>query len=97
MEGLNGGNGDTTLKSTCYSPSAFWHSTEKNEHQQHEFRVSTPDDWRLRAIVGAYWEANKLYDETGWMYKTIPECTSDGASGTAGNSGKMRKASGFGA
>jgi outer membrane receptor protein involved in Fe transport len=86
---VNGGAGDPNLTSTCFSPSATWHSVEKNEHQQHEFRVSTPDDWRLRAIVGAYWEANKLYDETGWMYKTIPECTSDGASGTAGNSGCM--------
>jgi outer membrane receptor protein involved in Fe transport len=87
LEGLNKGLGDTTLKSTCFSPSATWHSVEKNEHQQHEFRVSTPDDWRLRAIAGAYWEANELYDETGWMYKTIPACTSNGASGTAGNSG----------
>jgi iron complex outermembrane recepter protein len=78
---------DAALKSTCFSPSAYWHSVEKNEHQQHEFRVSTPDDWRLRAIVGAYWEDNKLYDQTGWAYKTVPSCTSDGAAGTAGNSG----------
>ena len=87
LEGLNGGAGDTTLKSTCFSPSAFWHSTEKNEHQQHEFRVSTPDDWRFRAIAGAFWEANKLYDQTDWNYKTIPPCTSNGASGTPGNTG----------
>jgi outer membrane receptor protein involved in Fe transport len=82
-----GTTADAALKSTCYSPSAYWHSTEKNEHQQHEFRLSTPDDWRLRAIAGAYWEDNKLYDETGWHYKTVPSCTSDGAPGTAGNSG----------
>ena len=36
---------------TCYSPSATWHSVEKNEHQQHELRLSTPDDWRLRGIA----------------------------------------------
>ncbi len=71
--------------STCYSPSASWHSVEKNEHQQHELRLSTPDDWRLRAIVGAYWEDNKLYDQTTWMYKTIPPCTSNATPGTAGN------------
>jgi outer membrane receptor protein involved in Fe transport len=82
-----GTGGDPNLKSTCFSPSATWHSTEKNEHQQHEFRLSTPDDWRMRAIAGAYWEANKLYDETGWNYKNVPSCTSDGAAGTAGNSG----------
>jgi iron complex outermembrane recepter protein len=78
-----------TLKSTCFSPSATWHSVEKNEHQQHEFRLSTPDDWRLRAIAGVYWEADKLYDQTGWNYKTIPACTSNGAAGTPGNTGCM--------
>ena len=78
---------DAALKSTCFSPSAYWHSTEKNEHQQHEFRVSTPDDWRLRAIAGAYWEDNKLFDQTSWNYKNVPACTSNGAPGTAGNSG----------
>jgi iron complex outermembrane receptor protein len=87
LEGLNKGAGDTTLKSTCFSPSATWRSMEKNEHQQHEFRLSTPDNWRLRAIGGVYWEANKLYDQTDWMYKSIPACTASGASGTPGNSG----------
>lgn len=82
-----GSGGDKNLTSTCYSPSATWHSVEKNEHQQHEFRLSTPDDWRLRAIAGAYWEDNKLYDQTDWMYKTIPACTSNGPAGTPGNSG----------
>jgi iron complex outermembrane receptor protein len=76
---------DPSLKSTCFSPSAYWHSVEKNEHEQHEFRVSTPDDWRLRAIAGAYYEDNKLYDQTGWMYKTIPPCTSNATPGTPGN------------
>jgi outer membrane receptor protein involved in Fe transport len=78
---------DTKLKSTCFSPSSFWRSVERNEHQQHEFRLSTPDDWRFRAIAGAYYEANKLYDQTDWLYKTIPACTSNGAAGTPGNSG----------
>ncbi|HVW67472.1 MAG TPA: TonB-dependent receptor [Steroidobacteraceae bacterium] len=66
---------DSTLKSTCFSPSATWFSNEKNTHQQHEFRVSTPDDWRLRAIGGVFWEANKLWDQSGWNYKTVPSCT----------------------
>src|SRR6266852_3448365 len=75
------------LPSTCFSPSAAWHSAERNTHQQHEFRVSTPDEWRVRAIAGAIWEANKLFDQTGWDYKTIPSCTSNGAPGTPGNDG----------
>jgi outer membrane receptor protein involved in Fe transport len=66
-----------TLPSKCYSPSASWHSSERNVHQQHEFRLSTPDDWRLRGILGAFWEKNVLYDQTGWLYKTVPSCTPD--------------------
>ncbi|HTV51129.1 MAG TPA: TonB-dependent receptor [Steroidobacteraceae bacterium] len=78
---------DTTLKSTCFSPSAVWHSQEQNYHQQHELRFSTPDEWRLRGIVGAYYEANRLYDQTDWMYKTIPACTSNGPVDSPGNDG----------
>src|ERR1700722_19124005 len=78
---------NNSLKSTCFSPSATWRSTEKNEHQQHEFRVTTPDDWRFRAIGGVFWEANKLYDVTGWGYKTVPTCTSNAPAGSPGNSG----------
>ena len=63
------------LKATCFSPSAFWRSTEQNKHQQHELRLSTPDEWRLRGILGAFWEKNVLYDQTGWDYKTVPSCT----------------------
>ena len=31
----------------CFSPAASWQEKEKNTHQSHEFRVSTPDDWRI--------------------------------------------------
>jgi outer membrane receptor protein involved in Fe transport len=82
-----GSGGDPSLVSTCFSPSAAWHSVERNTHQQHEFRLSTPDEWRLRAIAGAYYEDNKLFDQTDWRYKTIPPCTSNGAAGTPGNTG----------
>jgi outer membrane receptor protein involved in Fe transport len=66
---------------TCYSPSAAWHSAEQNEHMQNELRFSTPDDWRLRGIAGAYVEDNKLYDQTTWMYKNIPACTANAGAG----------------
>ena len=78
---------DNNLKSTCFSPSATWHSDERNTHQQHELRLSTPDDWRLRAIAGAFWEDNTLYDQTGWSYKTVPTCTSNDPAGSPGNTG----------
>ncbi len=59
----------------CYTPSTTWQDTEKNTHQSHELRLSTPDEWRLRAIGGVYWEEFKIYDATNWLYKTVPTCT----------------------
>ncbi len=78
---------DATLTPTCFSPSAIWHNVERNTHQQHEFRLSTPDDWHLRAIAGAYWEDNKLYDQTGWQYKNVPPCTATRTTGCLTNVG----------
>jgi iron complex outermembrane receptor protein len=79
------GPGTGVPASTCYSPSAIWHAVERNQHQQHEFRLSTPDDWRARGIAGVYWEDNKLFDQTAWMYKNIPPCTSNGPGGAPGS------------
>lgn len=73
------------LSATCYSPSTTWLEKERNEHMSHEFRLSTPDDWRVRGIVGAFYEQNKLFDQTDWLYKTIPNCTSNAVPGTPGN------------
>jgi iron complex outermembrane recepter protein len=78
---------DNNLKSTCFSPSATWFSNARNTHQQHEFRLSTPDEQRVRAIAGIFWEDNKLYDQSGWNYKNVPSCTTNDPAGTGGNSG----------
>ena len=69
------------VAAACYSPSATWHSNEQNEHMQHELRFSTPDEWRARAIVGAFYEDNRLYDQTAWNYKSLPPCTSNTGAG----------------
>jgi len=83
-----GTGGNTKLKSTCFSPSVIWNTVlERNVHLQNEFRLSTPEDRRLRGIVGAYVEDNKVYDQTEWIETTMPSCTSNGAPGTSGNSG----------
>jgi iron complex outermembrane recepter protein len=63
------------LASTCFSPSSTWNETERNTHQSHEFRLSTPDDWRMRGIVGAFWEELQIDDQLNWQYKTLPPCT----------------------
>ncbi len=60
---------------TCYSPVGSWRDTVTNTHQSHEFRLSTPDDWRTRGIVGAYWEDFEIVDVQNFNYKTIPSCT----------------------
>jgi iron complex outermembrane receptor protein len=67
--------------SRCYSPSAFWQNTQKNTHQNHEIRLSTPDDWRARAIVGAFWEDFEVDDNTDWHYRTLPPCLAVGQVG----------------
>jgi len=67
------GNGAHDL--TCYSPSATWREDEKNTHQSHEIRLSTPNDWRLRGIGGIYWEEFNIYDDTQWTYRGVPTCS----------------------
>jgi iron complex outermembrane receptor protein len=67
--------GKFDLTPKCFSPSAYWHTSEQNKHFQQELRLSTPDDWRVRGIIGAFYEDNKLSDRTAWSYKGIPECT----------------------
>src|SRR5256884_547486 len=48
--------GSTPATAKCFSPSATWRDVERNTHQSHELRLSTPDDWRIRAIGGLFWE-----------------------------------------
>ncbi len=59
----------------CNSPITNWHDSVKNTHLSQEFRLSTPDDWRLRGIAGAYYEQFRIYDDMNFNYRTIPSCT----------------------
>jgi iron complex outermembrane recepter protein len=59
----------------CYSPSTTWEEKEKNTHQSHEIRLSTPDDWRIRAIGGLFYEQFVINDDTEFLYKTVPTCS----------------------
>jgi iron complex outermembrane recepter protein len=60
---------------TCYSPVMSWQDHVETTHQSHELRLSTPDDWRLRGLVGAFWEDFDIKDDMNFLYKTIPSCT----------------------
>lgn len=67
-----GGTSAIGQAAQCFSPSAIWRESEKSTHQSHEFRLSTPDDWRTRAIGGVFWEEYNVQDDTEWEY-TAPQ------------------------
>jgi iron complex outermembrane recepter protein len=54
----------------CFSPSATWHDRERNTHQSHELRVSTPGDWRIRGVGGLFYENYRIQEQTDWFYVT---------------------------
>jgi outer membrane receptor protein involved in Fe transport len=59
---------------TCFSPVAYWNDKVKNTHFTEEFRVSTPDTWRIRGIAGAYYEQFRIHDDMNFDYKSTPSC-----------------------
>jgi iron complex outermembrane recepter protein len=62
----------------CYTPSSVWTEQLHLTHQSHELRVSTPDDLRIRGLVGVYWENYDMVDHTFWHYTTVPICSPTG-------------------
>ncbi len=62
----------------CYSPLGTWAEIERNTHQSQELRLSTPENRRVRALVGVFWEDYKIYDQTDYLYTTVPPCTPTG-------------------
>jgi iron complex outermembrane recepter protein len=82
-----GAKGGASGASRCFSPVSSWREQVRNTHQSHEVRLSTPDDWRARGIVGAFWENEKIFDNTDWFYKTMPACTAAGQTGCLTNIG----------
>jgi iron complex outermembrane receptor protein len=74
----NGQGGSYTapgVPATCYSPITSWRDQVTNTHLSQEARLSTPDDWRARGIVGAYWENYQIADNMNFLYRTIPSCS----------------------
>ncbi len=78
---------DGGFPAMCFSPATTWTEKERNTHLSQELRLSTPDDWRLRGIVGAFWENLRIYDELNWNYKTMPPCTATVTAGCETNVG----------
>jgi iron complex outermembrane receptor protein len=59
----------------CGAPVANWVDTVQNQHQSHEFRVSTNEEYRIRGLLGAYWEKFVIDDQMNFNYLNIPECS----------------------
>jgi iron complex outermembrane recepter protein len=56
----------------CYSPRVFWTDYQTNTHNSQEMRLSTPDDWRLRGLLGLFWENYSIKETVDWDYGTSP-------------------------
>jgi iron complex outermembrane receptor protein len=67
-----GGKATANSPGYCYSPSAFFQEHVNTTHQSHEIRLSTPDDWRLRAIGGLFWENFTVRDRSDWSFRSDP-------------------------
>ncbi|MHB8814352.1 MAG: TonB-dependent receptor [Steroidobacteraceae bacterium] len=63
---------------TCASPSSYWNETERNTNVQQELRLSTPDSWRLRGLMGIFYGDLDIWDDTAWSYKTLANCAPGG-------------------
>jgi iron complex outermembrane recepter protein len=58
----------------CYTAATGWNDWTRNTHETHEMRFSTPDDWRVRGLVGGFYENFKIQDDMNFNYKSIPSC-----------------------
>ncbi len=59
--------GPTPAAARCFTPSSTWHDIERNTHQSHELRMSTPDDWRIRGIGGLFYENYRIQDQVDFF------------------------------
>jgi iron complex outermembrane receptor protein len=54
----------------CFTPSSTWRDLERNTHQTHELRLSTPADWRIRGVGGLFYESYQLQNQVDFFYLT---------------------------
>ena len=62
--------GPTPATAQCFTPSMTWHDLERNTHLTQELRLSTPADWRIRAIGGLFYENYQIQNQTDFLYVT---------------------------
>jgi len=54
----------------CFSPSSTWRDQERNVHQSHELRLQTPEELRLRAVGGLFYEDYTQHTQMDFYYIT---------------------------
>ena len=69
MPGTAQAKANGTPNGACLSPVSSFRVHQRNTHQNHEFRLSTPDDWRWRAIGGLFYENFLVQDISDWYYR----------------------------
>jgi iron complex outermembrane receptor protein len=62
--------GPTAATAQCFTPSSTWQDRERNTHQSHELRVTTPVEERVRGVGGAFYENYRIHDQADWLYLT---------------------------
>jgi iron complex outermembrane recepter protein len=62
--------GPTPAAAKCFTPSSTWRDVERNTHLTQELRLSTPGEWRVRAISGLFYENYRIQDQGDWFYLT---------------------------
>src|SRR5205807_9378218 len=62
--------GPTPATAQCFTPSSIWHDVERNTHQSHELRLSTPGDRRIRSIGGLFYENYQIQEQVDFFYLT---------------------------
>ncbi|MEA3179138.1 MAG: hypothetical protein QOI59_2661, partial [Gammaproteobacteria bacterium] len=60
----------TPATAQCFTPSSTWRDLERNTHQSHELRLSTPANWRIRGIGGLFYENYRIQEQADWFYLT---------------------------
>ncbi len=74
-ECTGGSTGWGSAAPQCFSPNVYWRDKVHTTHLTQELRIASPDTWRLRFIVGGFYEQFKIFDLMNFNYKTIQSCT----------------------
>jgi iron complex outermembrane receptor protein len=59
--------GPTPATAHCFTPSSTWHDVERNTHQSHELRMTTPSNWRIRGIGGLFYEKYQIQNQVDFF------------------------------